>query len=284
MSISIRHSNVAISDGTLHVAEAGPTEGSAVIFLHGWPQDWSAWTKVMSLAASDYRCIAIDLPGIGGSKLATQRGDKFYLARLIDELINELGLQATTLVGHDAGGMITFAYLKQFSSLRCAVIMDTVIPGISPWDRVLSNPYLWHFAFHNIPNLPETLVRDNIGAYFDYFYEAISAKPDLISAESRERYVQSYSAIGALSQGFELYRALSQDASENVQTNNAITTPTLYLRGAQEGGNIEEYRIGLMNAGLQRLSVGLIADSGHFPPEEAPEEVWREISSFLSKQ
>lgn len=88
--------------------------------------------------------------------------------------------------------MVTFAYLKQFPELRRAVIMDTVIPGIPPWDTVLANPYIWHFAFHSIPALPEKLVQREVRAYFDFFYDAISANTDAISEEARNRYTASY--------------------------------------------------------------------------------------------
>ena len=49
------------------MVEAGDPLATPVLFLHGWPEDWSAWTAVMKLAARHVRAVAIDLPGIGGS-------------------------------------------------------------------------------------------------------------------------------------------------------------------------------------------------------------------------
>lgn len=48
-----------------HVAEAGA--GEPVLLLHGWPQHWWAWRKVIPLLADDYRVIAPDLRGFGWS-------------------------------------------------------------------------------------------------------------------------------------------------------------------------------------------------------------------------
>ena len=44
--------------------------------------------------------------------------------------------------------------------------MNTVVPGLGPWEDLLANPRVWHFALHQIPGLPETLVsgRELIGA------------------------------------------------------------------------------------------------------------------------
>ena len=60
------------------------------------------------------------------------------------------------------------------ADLARAVFMDTVVPGVPPWQQVLANPYIWHFAFHAIPDLPERLVQGNQRAYFDYFFDALS--------------------------------------------------------------------------------------------------------------
>jgi pimeloyl-ACP methyl ester carboxylesterase len=283
MSTTLHHTQVPISDGTIHVVESGPVSADPIIFLHGWPEDWSAWTRIMELAGDEYRCIALDLPGVGDSRLVSPRGDKFYLAGLIHELMTALDLKNVTLVGHDAGGMVAFAYLKRFLNLRSAVIMDTVIPGIPPWESVLANPYIWHFAFHAIPALPEKLVQNNVRAYFDYFYDAISANPEAIPGPARNRYAASYTDPAALTQGFEFYRAFRTDASDNNRSTAEIFTPTLYLRGGSEGGNLADYATGLRNAGLTNLNTGTIDGAGHFAPEEAPKQIWKAITSHLAQ-
>jgi pimeloyl-ACP methyl ester carboxylesterase len=235
----------------------------------------------MALAAQEHRCVAVDLPGIGGSSASKARGDKFWLARTVHELLHQLGLSGVTLVGHDIGGMVAFAYLKQFCDLGQAVIMDTVLPGLPPSERVIANPCIWHFAFHNVPQLPEQLVTGNVKAYFDYFYEAIAARKDAITQQARRRYVASYSLPGALTQGFEFYRAFRRDALDNTLDRQAILTPTLYLRGSKESGDIADYRDGLAAAGVRNLTAELVEGAGHFAPEEAPECVWAAIAAHL---
>jgi pimeloyl-ACP methyl ester carboxylesterase len=187
-----------------------------------------------------------------------------------------------TLVGHDAGGMVAFACAKRFAGLRGVVIMNTVVPGIQPWERVLANPYIWHFAFHSIPGLPEELVHDHVRTYFDYFYDAISVNPDAIPDTARERYTAGYAERSALTQGFELYRAFRTDAKDNTRTTDAIATPVLYLRGDGEGGDIGEYADGFRRAGVQNLSTRIIAGAGHFAPEESPLDVWTAISAQVT--
>lgn len=281
MSITVDERTVALGEMSLRVRTAGPANSVPIVFLHGWPEDSHAWDPLIAIAASDHHCIAVDLPGIGGSSVPEPNGDKGYCAGVVHELIERLALRNPVLVGHDVGGMIAFAYLRRFRDLRAVVIMDTVIPGIAPWTQVLANPYLWHFAFHSIPDLPERLVRGNEGAYFDYFYDAISARPGAIPRSRREAYVRSYLRPGALDQGFEFYRAFAGDARQNAAEAAPIDVPTLYIRGEREGGVMADYDAGLRAAGLRALMTALIPDVGHFTAEEAPEATWLTIRGFV---
>ena len=280
-----RHRMLSISAGEMHIVEAGPETGPAVVFLHGWPQDWHAFASIMALAAPDLHAVAIDLPGIGESRVANAPGDKHGIATMIRAVMAELGLTDATLVGHDAGGQIVFAFLTSFpDDLRRAVIMDVVIPGISPWDEVLRNPYIWHFAFHSIPRLPETLVHGKERPYFDFFFDAISGRPDAISPESRSVYAEAYSTPAALSTGFDWYRAFPEDARVNAAfatSTDRIATPLLYLRGEREGGTLATYLDGFRAGGIENVEGVLIPGSGHFAPDEQPAAVWERISSFI---
>jgi pimeloyl-ACP methyl ester carboxylesterase len=164
--------------------------------------------------------------------------------------------------------------------------MDVVVPGISPWEKVLINPYIWHFKFHAVPKLPEVMVTGREKPYFDYFFNAIAANPASISEQARQGYVKAYSTPSALSTGFGLYRSFDQDAKENktfASSGKKIDTPILYLRGDHESGNINEYVAGFSEAGFTNVSSATIKNCGHFAPEEQPEAVWNLVSDFINK-
>jgi pimeloyl-ACP methyl ester carboxylesterase len=182
---NLRHDHVRLGGLGLHVVEAGPPDAPPVIFLHGWPQSWMEWRQVMTLAADEFRVIAIDLPGVGESPIATADGSKQALAAVVHGLIQQRELADATLVGHDIGGMIAYAYLRRYEDVARVAIIDVVIPGIDPWEEVTRNPYLWHFAFHAVPALPELLVQGHQGAYFDYFFNALAADPSRITPAAR---------------------------------------------------------------------------------------------------
>ncbi|MEP7289052.1 MAG: alpha/beta hydrolase [Chloroflexota bacterium] len=276
------HRIITIDGASLHIVEAGQHHPDSVVFLHGWPQDWTEWQCVMEHASATHHVIAFDLPGIGGSS-AVVGGEKTAMAKVIHQAIEVLALGMYTLVGHDAGAMTAYAYLRNFSSeLQAVVLMSSVIPGIEPWSKVLTNPYIWHFAFHNIPKLPEALVAHNQHLYFDYFFDTLTKDHAVIDNIARDHYAAVYATPEALQAGFDWYRAFAQDAEINSKDTSAIDTSLLYLRGEFEGGDMDEYVDGFHQAGIQSVTAARIFGSGHYTPEENPEQVWTEIVRFIN--
>jgi pimeloyl-ACP methyl ester carboxylesterase len=101
--------------------------------------------------SNEAHVVAIDLPGIGESQNPPRSNDKTSLAGCVSRLIKSMGLSALTLVGHDIGGQIVYAYLHEYpGELQRAVIMNVAIPGIDPWNEVKHNPHIWYFAFHSV--------------------------------------------------------------------------------------------------------------------------------------
>jgi pimeloyl-ACP methyl ester carboxylesterase len=279
----MRSRKVRVDGVAVHVVEAGDPAAPPVVFLHGWPQSWVEWREVMALATAEYHAIAIDLPGIGESAPSVTDGSKRELAVVVHHLAEQLELERPMIVGHDAGGMIAYAYLRTYQDLAAAVIVDVVIPGLDPWEEVIRNPYLWHFALHATPALPELLVQGHQSRYLDYFFDSLAVDPARIGPEARAAYADAYASDAALTAGFDLYRAFAQDARDNAAGADAPTvTPCLYLRGAASRGRLDSYLRGFQAAGVRDVSGQLVADSGHFIADEQPAALWRAIREFMA--
>jgi pimeloyl-ACP methyl ester carboxylesterase len=230
-------------------------------------------------AANDVHCIAIDLPGIGASRGLIEGGRKVDLAKIVAGLVQQLGLKDVTIVGHDCGGMIAYAYRRDRPAAR-VVIINTVIPGVDPWTEVIANPIDWHWAFHSTPHLPELLVKGRELGYFNFFYDFLSADPKRLTPERRAQYAAAYSDDAALHAGFEFYRGMADDAKTNqAGASSPCDTPLLYIRGDKDlGGPMNKYVEGFRKAGVRDLQTATISDCGHFVADEKPEELWHAIT------
>ncbi len=276
------HRHLKVNDYSVHLIETGDKKNQTILFIHGYPESWKAFEKIMVEMKKDYHLMAIDLPGIGKSeKIAAS--DKKTIAKFISELIEILDLKNLIVVGHDIGGMITYSLIKNYPrNISKAVLMNTAIPGIEPWEEVKANPYIWHFAFFAIPSLPEILIDGNQDKLFDYFFDTTSAKKNIIDLNQREQYVQAYNNLSSLKISLNWYRAFPLDEKDNSK-NSAIDIPILYIKGEKDFGKIEKYINGLKKNGAKNIIGELISNSGHFTPEENPNETAKVIHKFIAK-
>lgn len=120
--------------------------------------------------------------------------------------------------------------------------------------------------------------------YFDFFYDALCADASRIGAEAREEYAAAFAPDAQLTAGFSWYRGFAQDTVHNravAEAQPKVTTPLLYIRGAAEGGDLDDYAAGFRAAGLSAVTTCRIADAGHFSMEERPAAVWSAILEHL---
>ena len=176
--------------------------------------------------------------------------------------------------------MIAFSAARDHGHrIASAVIMNTVLPGLEPWQDILANPQIWHFALHQTPGLPETLVSGRERAYFDFFLDFLAGDKRKIDESLRQELVEAYLPPLALKNGFDWYRAMPRDAARNAEP-AVIDTPILYLRGDADHRSIQPYLDGLAKAGAKRVTGKVIAGSGEILSVEAPQALVGALREF----
>jgi pimeloyl-ACP methyl ester carboxylesterase len=274
-------SSSAIQAGPIRWHYISGGSGDVVVLLHGWPQTWFEWRDVMPDLAKRYRVIAADLPGLGDSAEAASY-DKKSLAQHLRRLMAELKITSFHLVGHDMGGIVAYAYARQFpGDLKSVVLVDTPIPGLTGWDGLRSQWPRWHFAFHNLPDLPEALVSGRERIYLNWFFQTLAYNKTVFSDARVDRYVQAYSRPSTLHAGFEYYRAFEKDAADNEDHATAkVSIPVLSIGGANS--RLNKYVVDQLRAGTTRLTGDLAPESGHWIPEEQPAWLAKRLLDFFA--
>src|ERR1700691_821256 len=99
----VSHHHTLVNDTELHYVSAG-TDGRPVLLVHGFPETWWAFHKLIPLLAAEHRVIPVDVPGCGAS--GNQPGDYTSSAatQTLRKLIEELDLGAVHLTGQDISG------------------------------------------------------------------------------------------------------------------------------------------------------------------------------------
>jgi pimeloyl-ACP methyl ester carboxylesterase len=275
-------------DLRLHYVTAGAGGGTrTVVLLHGFPQTWWEWRRVMPILADQgFRVIALDYRGAGQSWRPQGGYDKLTMAHDLERLLRD-HLHVTdpvALVGHDIGLMVAYAYAQAYrEAVSHLAIVDAPIPGTIVFDRVRANPRVWHFAFHNARDIAEALVAGHERVYLEAFFNARIFDPSAIPNVDLDIYVAEYSAAGAIRAGFELYRAFEQDGKDNqeaLKRNGKLTIPVLAVWGAisNSGPLLPE----MMNEVANDVTGVEIARTGHWIPEENPTGFSSALLAFLS--
>jgi pimeloyl-ACP methyl ester carboxylesterase len=269
----------------MHYVSVG--EGLPVVLLHGWPQTWFAWRHVMKRLAPHFWVIAPDLRGLGDSSRPLDGYDSQTLAADVDELIGtHLGIASYHLVGHDWGGPTAFALAAaRPDAVKSLAILDVAVPGMGP--DFSQGGKRWHHAFHMTPDLPEALVTGRERAYLSWFYREYAFVSDAIGPEDIEEYLRTYSQPGALRAGFSFYRNIPQNIERNqslLASGFRLPMPVLALGGerAESRGRGPEVEASVRCI-ADDVTGGVIADSGHFIPEEQPAALVARLRGFWNR-
>jgi len=88
--------------------------GSAIILLHGFPEDRYAFHQVMPHLAQQFTVVAVDLRGLSSSAASAGGYDAANMAETIHQLTEQLRLEHVYVVGHDVGGMVAYAFARLY--------------------------------------------------------------------------------------------------------------------------------------------------------------------------
>jgi pimeloyl-ACP methyl ester carboxylesterase len=272
-------SNTVKVNGTaLHYVRGG--NGPAIILIHGFPQDWYEYHKIMPRLAKKFTVVAVDLRGVGES-LATPTGyDAPNLAKDIHQLAEQLKLQQVYIVGHDIGGMVAYAFMRLYSkATRGVMILDVPLPGIHPWDESIAGPKFWLLNFHQTPDLPEKLVAGRQAIYFHFILD-----PFHISDADVAHFASAYADPEHLHAGFELYRAFPANGKFNAARRSTIDVPLVWAAGENSffGKIGSRIAVALGEHGCSNVRSEIIKNSGHYVVNEQPDSVAALIERYAS--
>ena len=255
----------------LHVRQSGPPDAPAVVLLHGFGsslQTWDVWAKGL---AATHRVVRIDLPGSGLSP--PDPAHDYRDARSLDMLIalmDSLGLQRASWVGHSMGGRIAWTLAARYPE-RVDKLVLVAPDGFAsfgfeygkPMDVPASLGLMRHV-------LPKPLLRMNLQSAY--------ARPDSLNDAVTTRYHDLILAPGA--RQAMLDRLKQTVLQEPVPLLRQIKAPTLLVWGEADAmipwSNAQDYLRAI--SGSRLVSWPQV---GHLPQEEAAELSQQAVADFL---
>ena len=272
---------VDTGDVRLHAVTGG--DGPPLLLVHGWPESWYAWRKVMPALARDHQVIVVDQRGMGLSDKPAGGYDTRTLANDLAGLMDALGHERFAVVGHDTGFAVSYALAADHPGrvARAALLEIPGSPGAAPSPPVFvpgfKNDRHRHLPFNRIEGLNEQLVTGNERAFFGWEFDAAAKKlPDAVI----DYYVAGLSNPESLRSSFGFYRALDATLAQDAERKaTRLPMPILGIGGARSFGDHVGEALQPVADDVQSV---VIPDTGHFVAEESPDELLAALTPFLA--
>jgi haloacetate dehalogenase len=277
---------VDVGEAVLRLRHGG--SGPPLLLLHGHPQTHVMWHLVAPRLAEEHTVVAPDLRGYGeSSKPATTADHEPYskraMARDAVALMGALGFERFAVAGHDRGARVAYRLaLDHPERVERLSVLD-VIPTGETWRRADRRFMLswWHWAFLAQPApLPETLIAPDPAEYY------FGGDRSIFHPDALGDYLRCARAPETIHAMCEDYRAGATYDFELDEADRAdgrrIACPVLVLWGARN--DLEDlFGDPLAIWGDWADDVrGRALDSGHYLPEEAPDETYAELQAFFA--
>jgi haloacetate dehalogenase len=276
---------VELPEATLRVRHGG--SGPAVLLLHGHPRTHATWHRVAPVLAKHYTVICPDLRGFGQSSKPADTPDhvgssKRAKARDCVALMKHLGFSRFALVGHDRGSYTAFRTAMDHPNAVTRLAILDGVPIVEALERCNARfaSAWWHWFFFAQPEKPERAILADPDAWY-------GGSPEQMGEEAYADFRAAIHDPATVHGMLEDYRAGMgvdrQHDEEDRRQSRRITCPALFLWSLRDDlqglyGDI----LGVWEPWTANRR-GRGVDCGHHMAEEAPEELAKELLSFLDE-
>jgi haloacetate dehalogenase len=291
-----RTEQIKTSGATINTTYGGNRDAPALLLLHGIPETHVLWRKIAPTLVQDYFVVMTDLRGYGDSSKPPGGGDHFaYSKRAMAqdqvEVMRHLGFEKFALVGHDRGGRVAHRLsLDHPEALTKLVILD-IVPTYLLYQRIsqeFATVFYHWFLLVQPPPFPETMLQNSA----EYFLKCTllwlggnkltDPLPEWITSAVFQEYLRTFRQPDTIHAICEDYRAAASIdlAHDEADLNKKVQCPLLVL-WSEKGPFHRMYDVLQTWQDRAVQAQGKSMPTGHFLPEQMPQETTGEIMEFL---
>ncbi|MFG3138890.1 alpha/beta fold hydrolase [Streptomyces sp. NPDC048211] len=280
----VTHHLADLNGTQLHYVSAG-THGSPVLLVHGWPETWWAFRKLIPLLARTHRVFTLDLRGFGDSSNADTEYGEVVSAEDLHHLVGHIGAGPVHILCQDVSGGAGFRFAATHpEDVLSFTGVETALAGFGFEDLADVNKHgSWHVGFLGTPGIPGMLLPGHERELLtDWAFPLMNGTEGSIRETDVDEFVRTYARPNAWRGTEGLYRGLFADrgAIKALAASHPIAVPVLTVEGARHR------RITEMT--LRQVTVGEVTavhleGVGHLIAQEAPEALAAAILEFTGR-
>lgn len=261
----VHHRFVDVAGVRIHVAEIG--EGPPLLLVHGWPQHWFCWRRLVPLLEG-FRLVMPDMRGFGWSGVPSGGYSKQVLADDVLAVMDAVDVEQAGLVGHDWGGWIGFlACLREPDRFTALLAVSTLHPFVRFDVRTIARS--WRFGYQAFIGSPLGRVALRRPELVDRMLRA-----DTDAIDDPGMYSSVIAQRGRAWASEQLYQTflLHEVPRLHRHRDGYLQVPTLLVVGDRDPV-IRPAMLGGFQPYAAEMSVEILERVGHFVPEAAPVEL-----------
>uniref|UniRef100_A0AAU3GXD0 Alpha/beta hydrolase n=1 Tax=Streptomyces sp. NBC_01401 TaxID=2903854 RepID=A0AAU3GXD0_9ACTN len=280
----VTHHLADVNGTRLHYVSAG-THGSPILLVHGWPETWWAFRKLIPLLARTHRVFALDLRGFGDSGNADTEYGEAVTAEDLHHLVEHIGAGPVHVLVQDISGGTGF----RFAATRPDDVLsftgvETALAGFG-FEALadVNNHGSWHVGFLGAPGIPGMLLPGHERELLvDWAFPLMNGTEGSIGESDIDEFVRSYARPNAWRGTEGLYRGLFSDggATRALAESRPIAVPVLAVERAGHGGMTEAT---FRQVAAGEVTAVRIEGVGHLIAQEAPEALATALLEFTGK-
>jgi epoxide hydrolase 4 len=263
--------DVDVGEVTLNVACRGEA-GSTIVLLHGFPEFWFGWNAVMDELADGYRLVVPDQRGYNLSDKPAEVAD-YALEHLVADvvgLVDAIGSDTVTLVGHDWGGAVAWAVASQHPDLLDRLVILNA-PHMDVFRDLLLNDEEQQAAFSYV-DLFLLEGSEDLMAANDYA-AMVDSMGGVLSESEVDAYKEAWAQPGAMTGGLNWYRAnFEADGIPKAADPLTVDVPTTVVWGMDDIALLPK-NLDDLPTYVSDLTVIEIDEGTHWVAHEFPAEV-----------
>jgi pimeloyl-ACP methyl ester carboxylesterase len=282
----ITHHRAEVNGTTLHYVAAG-TGGTPILLVHGFPETWWAFRRLIPLLAAHHRVFAVDLRGFGDSDNGPGEYDSATSAEDLHRLIERLDVGPVHVTGQDISGATVFRLATEHpSDVLSFIAIETGLPGFGVEALAdVTRGGAWYIGALTTPGIPEMLLAGREREFLGHFpYTATSAGQGAgaVTDADIDEFVRTYARPDGWRGATGLYRSMLRDGPEikALAETPGLTAPVLAI-GA--GGGSFTATTMTQAAPSTQVSTASLDGVGHYAAMEAPDELAKAILEFTGR-
>ena len=119
---------IMAGDTALHVCDSQKGE-RCLVLLHGYLESMLVWEEFVPLLYKHVRVVTLDLPGHGISEVKGEVHTMEYLADTVAAMLDKLGIERCTIVGHSMGGYVALAFCEKYPERLDGLVLLSSTPN-----------------------------------------------------------------------------------------------------------------------------------------------------------